>query len=62
MFAGISAAAESNFIHLSGDTGIGDLVLDGGISASSGNFDALEVGSVKVSTLSVNFTNILDGF
>ena len=61
MFAGISAAAESNFIHLSGDTGIGDLVLDGGISASSGNFDALEVGSVKVSTLSVNFTNIIDG-
>ena len=62
MFAGISAAAESNFIHLSGDTGIGDLVLDGGISASSGNFDALEVGSVKVSTLSVSFANIIDGF
>ena len=61
-FAGISAAAESNFIHLSGDTGIGDLVLDGGISATSGNFDELEVGSVKVSTLSVSFANIIDGF
>ena len=61
-FVGISAAAENNFIHLSGDTGIGDLVLDGGISATSGNFDQLEAGSVKVSTLSVSFANIIDGF
>ena len=60
-FVGISAAVESNFIHLSGDTGIGDLVLDGGISAASGNFDALEAGSVKASTLSVSFANIVDG-
>ena len=38
------------------------MVLDGGISATSGNFDVLEAGSVKVSTLSVSFANIIDGF
>lgn len=60
-FEGISAAVESKFVHISGDSGIGDLSLTGGISAVNAEFGSLDAENVKISTLSVNFTNVIDG-
>lgn len=59
-FANISSAVESRFVHISGDSGIGELKLDSGITAYNGDFKQLDVRDAKISSLSVSFSNVID--